>query len=374
MDLIKPLIVKTQAQVAKEFLNNIEGKAKGEIPSFKTEYEKLNELFGGSLETNSIITIAGGSGGGKSTISELISYSIHKETSNENWEVIGLNINLEMLSLKTFGRIVAKESKLDSSTIYSLKKSLSATDYNKIKNDIIPYLSQYKIYYVEESGDPKELLHLIYEFWKKYVKTPPNSIKKRLMIVQLDHSLLVEGDNDQDKLKELMVGLKSLKKRIANEGGHALYMVLSQLNRNIEARDRITNPALHAPGKGDIYGSDACYMNSDYVIIAHNPRRLQLPFYKQDMYPVKATLDDTKEEVDFIYFECIKNREAKDGTTTSMIAYFKFFALIEIQKEEMKEFLQKIKEGKPIIISRQTLESRIKSLKRTNNNDDCHLG
>lgn len=65
--------------------------------------------------------------------------------------------------------------------------------------------------------------------------------------------------------------LVALKKYLTSLGVKVLFIVLSQLNRNIESNDRIINPRLQYPNKTDLFGASSIYYSSDYVIIIHRP-------------------------------------------------------------------------------------------------------
>jgi replicative DNA helicase len=58
--------------------------------------------------------------------------------------------------------------------------------------------------------------------------------------------------------------------------GKTTIIQLSQMNRNIEAMDRLQNPALHFPQRSDVSSSDAIFQASDYVICIHRPETLGL--------------------------------------------------------------------------------------------------
>jgi len=50
-----------------------------------------------------------------------------------------------------------------------------------------------------------------------------------------------------------------------------MFILLSQLNRDIESQDRVANPAFHYPNKNDIFAASSVYYSSDVVIIFHKP-------------------------------------------------------------------------------------------------------
>jgi hypothetical protein len=62
---------------------------------------------------------------------------------------------------------------------------------------------------------------------------------------------------------------------------------LSQMNREIEDKDRINNPSLHFPTRRDIFGSDSLFQASDYVVVIHRPELLGIKSYGINNWPVK---------------------------------------------------------------------------------------
>lgn len=358
----KVLKIKSQSEVAKELMKNVRDKSKGLIPTFKTEYPGLNNILDGGIETNSIVTIAGSPGAGKSTVAELICYSIHKTALDLGFEILGLNINLEMIPRETLGRIVARESKKDSATLYSIREDLEEEEINRIEKEILPYLLKYNINYVTEEASADDIIETIYTFWKKNCQDKRGK-KRKMLLVELDHTLLVESnDDDKTKVDYLYRKLKNLKIKIADEGGNVVYIILSQLNRNIMEKERINNPYMHEPIESDIFGSSAANMNSDYLIIAHGPGKLKLKSYTFRNLPVRVKIKETGKYCNFIYFELLKNRKGEPGLKCAMLAYFKYFTLIDITPEELEKFRLMTERGEEIILSEKAIESRIKSL------------
>jgi replicative DNA helicase len=74
---------------------------------------------------------------------------------------------------------------------------------------------------------------------------------------------------------------------------------LSQLNREIEDKERINNPALHYPVRRDLSSSDSVFQTSDYVMVIHRPELLQIKAYGSGFLPVK----------NLIYLHFLKCRE-----------------------------------------------------------------
>ena len=68
------------------------------------------------------------------------------------------------------------------------------------------------------------------------------------------------------------------------------FVLISQMNRNIEVSERIQNPDLHYPKKQDLFGADACYMYSDLVIVTHRPEMLGIRAYGPRRWPTENAI------------------------------------------------------------------------------------
>jgi replicative DNA helicase len=130
------------------------------------------------------------------------------------------------------------------------------------------------------------------------------------MLVAIDHSALFrlsKGQKDKfDMLGSLGEALTMMKKKYP-----VAFVVLSQLNRNIETPDRqrdgeYGNYVLDS----DIYGSDALLQHADVVIGINKPSLKKIRQYGPDRYIVN--------DEDMLVFHFLKSR---NGTTR--MSFFK---------------------------------------------------
>ena len=138
------------------------------------------------------------------------------------------------------------------------------------------------------------------------------------LVVSIDHALLVQGkgfNSEQERqiLNDLCRSLINLKTKFAQQKGKIIIILLSQLNRDIESPERITNANLHYPTKSDIFGSDAIYQASDYVVVIHRPATMEGigDYYgpKQAGFPKGLPLVSPYDEKrQMVYWHLIKNR------------------------------------------------------------------
>lgn len=329
----------TQEEAVNTCLDYIGKRMRGEIPLYKTKFTNINNAFGGSIEPNSILTLAGISGSGKSTMSTQIIYSIIDNLNDEGKEGVALRFNFEMLAFKTVGREFASIAKKSVGTLYSQKEKLSDEEYERIKRYVAPKVKQKNVFYVEEPETTVGILNTIYYYWQQMCEIPKK--KDMLFIAEIDHALLVDGNGEEDKEKidKLMRGFMVLKKKIARMGGFILFIVLSQLNRDIESVDRVKVPNLHRPMKKDLSSSDWMYQASDYVLVGHMPASLNLPYYTERKLPVRIMTDKIRRiEYPFIYYHLLKNRDGEGGFTCAMIGNLANFEFIEVLPEDLKRY------------------------------------
>ena len=80
--------------------------------------------------------------------------------------------------------------------------------------------------------------------------------------------------------------------------GKTSIIQITQMNRNIEASERINNSGLHYPMRSDISTSDSLFQASDYVIVIHRPEILGITAYGVRNLPTK----------EYIYMHFLKKR------------------------------------------------------------------
>jgi replicative DNA helicase len=83
-----------------------------------------------------------------------------------------------------------------------------------------------------------------------------------------------------------VVSLQKLFMELKKYGKNTIIQV-SQMNREIEDKERINNPILHYPVRRDLSASDSMFQASDYVIVLHRPELLNIKAYGRYNKPVK---------------------------------------------------------------------------------------
>lgn len=279
---------KSISEVADESLEYIHKRKDKMIVPLKTRWNKFNKVCCGGIEPNMIITIAGGSGSGKSAFANTLETDLID--LNPDQEIVILSFSYEMLSYRQVGRKLSNKLRKTTAELYSSDQSLSNTEFNKIE-EVADKIKKYPIYYIDTPSTVENMEKTIDYFHE-------NIAKGKWLIVILDHALLVEGQGESER--GTIVDLQKMfirKKKLSNTS----IIQISQMNRNIEQPDRINNPSMHYPMRSDLAASDAIFQASDYVTALSRPELLNITAYGIDRLPVK----------DKVYLHFLKVRDGE---------------------------------------------------------------
>lgn len=276
------------SEVADKSLEYIRKRKDKTIVPLKTRWNKFNKVCCGGIEPNMIITIAGGSGSGKSAFANTLETDLID--LNPDQEIVILSFSYEMLSYRQVGRKLSNKLRKTTAELYSSDQSLSNTEFNKIE-EVADKIKKYPIYYIDTPSTVENMEKTIDYFHE-------NIAKGKWLIVILDHALLVEGQGESER--GTIVDLQKMfirKKKLSNTS----IIQISQMNRNIEQPDRINNPSMHYPMRSDLAASDAIFQASDYVTALSRPELLNITAYGIDRLPVK----------DKVYLHFLKVRDGE---------------------------------------------------------------
>ena len=282
-DVIRPMSV-----VAQEAVNYIAGRREHNITSLKTRWMKFNKQCMGGIEPNTVYTIAGISGSGKSSMANLIQTDIIDLNPNE--DVIVLTFSLEMVGFRQVGRTLSNKLRRTTSTLYSSETDLDESTFKDVIN-VSNQLKKYPIYFVDNPSTPTQVNNIIQWFYDKYVK----DTNKHFVIIY-DHALLTKQEGSTietiSELERVFIQAKKLPLTSVIQ--------LAQMNRNIEQPERINNPLSHYPMRSDLSSSDSIFQASDYVLVIHRPEILNIQEYGPNHLPVNNK----------VYLHMLKNRDA----------------------------------------------------------------
>ena len=282
-DVIRPMSV-----VAQEAINYIAGRREHSITSLKTRWVKFNKQCMGGIEPNTVYTIAGISGSGKSSMANLIQTDLIDLNPNE--DIIVLTFSLEMVGFRQVGRTLSNKLRRTTSTLYSSETDLDDETFRKVI-DVSNKLKEYPIYFVDNPETPMQVDAIIKWFYNEYVK----GTNKHFIIIY-DHALLTKQVGSVietvSELERVFIQAKKLPMTSVIQ--------LAQMNRNIEQPERINNPLSHYPMRSDLSSSDAIFQASDYVLVIHRPEILNIQEYGPNHLPVQNK----------VYVHMLKNRDA----------------------------------------------------------------
>lgn len=274
--------------VAQEAINYIRGRREHNIVSLKTRWKKFNRQCMGGIEPNTVYTIAGISGSGKSSFVNEMTTDIIDLNPDE--DIIILNFSLEMVGFRQVGRTLSSKLRKTTSALYSSETDLDDETFRKVVA-VSNKLKEYPIYFVDDPGTPSEVERIIKTFYETYVKGT-----NKHFIIFYDHTLLTK------QVGSVIETTSELERVFIQAKKYPMTSIvqIAQMNRNIEASERINNPSSHYPMRSDLSSSDAMFQASDYVLVMHRPEILNIQEYGPNRLPTQNK----------VYMHMLKNRDA----------------------------------------------------------------
>ena len=306
----KTLTFRHISSATNEAVEYIRKRKNHEIVSLRTRWSKFNKSCMGGIEPNTIYTIVGISGSGKSSFVNTLESDLIDLNSNQ--DVVVLNFSFEMLSSRQVGRKLSSKLRQTTAQLYSSSSDLDNTLLEEVEQTS-QQIKSYPIYYVDTPGTVADIASTIDYFYE-------NKAKGKKFVIILDHTLLVEG---QESALKVISDLQKLFIKVKKYPNTTIIQ-LSQMNRNIESPERINNPSMHYPMRSDISSADTIFHASDYVICIHRPELLNIQQYGPNRLLVKNK----------VYLHILKNRDAGECAILEFDNDLKYNNLIETIREE----------------------------------------
>lgn len=254
-------------------------RASGEEKSIYTPWPKFNDATTDGLEWNTLTVMGGRPGAGKTLIKDQIIRESFSLNPHDDFRV--LEFQFEMV-----GRTSALRE-FSSMTGKTYKELCSAG--SKISADVINNCHQYA---KERIKHPVDIVSrpMTVNQMREQIDMYFSIHKDKKTMITLDHTLLVKRAPYQNNTLDMLFELGEFFTQTKREYP-CLFIVLSQLNRNID------NPERAIDGKygnyileSDIFGSDAMLQHADTLVGINRPAKQKIRFYGPDRY----IIDDDK--------------------------------------------------------------------------------
>jgi len=248
----------------------------GEEKSIYTPWPKFNDATTDGLEWNTLTVIGGRPGSGKTLIKDQIVRESFILNPNDKFRV--LEFQFEMVgrtsALREFSAVTGKTYKELCSTNKKISDSLINQCYEyarqKVKNPIDIISTPLTVNKMREQLD-------------SYM----NTFKDEKVIITLDHTILVKLSPYQSSRLDMLFELGEFFTQAKREYP-CMFIVLSQLNRNIDNPDRAVDGKYgNYILESDIFGSDAMLQHADTLIGINRPAKQKIRFYGPDRYVIE---------------------------------------------------------------------------------------
>lgn len=280
----KPLVPTSEVNAIKRALEEIEGRRTGAIKSLRTAWRKFDDALLDGIEWNTITAIGARPGTGKTYFAEQLVDDIIKNNEDQEFRVLkfqfemtdkasgirklSMNIGRTYKELNSTGGYIVDEADMDNCFAYY--NYASSIDRINVLNDPCT---------VDEF-----CATIDFEISRYSKKDENGKIIPMPLLVVIDHSALFKkSQRDKDKfnmLYNLGEAMTYMKKNYP-----VSFIVLSQLNRNIEDPNRAKegeygNYVLDS----DIFGADALLQHCDVLIGINRPAAKKIRYYGPDRF------------------------------------------------------------------------------------------
>lgn len=299
-----PLIPVSEREALKKAIYKLDARRKGKLKSLKSAWPKFNDAFCDGLEWRTITVVGARPGTGKTLFMEQLIDDIIKNNADQEFRI--LKFQFEMLDETNGIRKLSLNTGYDYNTLMSKAEPLDDAVFNKC---VELYQKSKDRDIVEVIYDPCTVdvmcatIHNEMEKRAIMVKDKDGNMIKKYsnMLVTIDHSALFKVTKGIEKDKFEM--LYSLGEALTYMKKHypVAFVVLSQLNRNIDNPDRARDGEYgNYVLDSDLFGADALLQHADVVLGINKPSIRKIRHYG----PEKFIIDDD----DILVFHFLKSR------------------------------------------------------------------
>lgn len=269
-------IWQSQHGAFKEALIYMKKRQTGEEKSIYTPWPKFNDATTDGLEWNTLTVIGGRPGSGKTLIKDQIVRESFVLNPNDDFRV--LEFQFEMVgrtsALREFSAFTGKTYKELCSTKGKLSDKVISDCYqyakDKVKNPIDIITTPLTVNQIREQLD-------------SYM----NENKGQKTIITLDHTILVKRNGPSQSRLDMLFELGEFFTQ-AKRDYPCLFVVLSQLNRNVDNPDRAVDGKYgNYILESDIFGADAMLQHADNLIGINRPAKQKIRFYGPSRYIIQ---------------------------------------------------------------------------------------
>jgi replicative DNA helicase len=294
-----PLKAVSERDALKKALYKMKARRNGELKSLKTAWVNFNNAFCDGLEWRTITVVGARPGTGKTLFMEQLVNDVIKINPDQKFKI--LKFQFEMLDETNGIRKLSMNVGSDYNTLMSKEKPV---DKNIFQKCVDFYESTEKYDLVDVVYDPctvEEMCATIHAYMEKH-KTEDGFTNT---LITIDHSALFRvGKGQKDKFEMLYTlgeALTEMKKKFP-----VAFLVLSQLNRNVETIDRTKDGTYgNYILDSDLYGSDSLLQHADVVLGINRPFNRRIKFYGPEKYIIN--------DPDLLIFHILKSRNGFMG-------------------------------------------------------------
>ena len=299
---LKPV---SERDALRKALLKMKARRSGELKSLKSSWPKFNDAFCDGLEWRTITVVGARPGTGKTLFMEQLISDIIEENKDHKFRV--LKFQFEMLDETNGIRKLSLNTASDYNTLMSKGEPVDKDLYLKCVQYYEQTAETDVIDVVYDPCTVDEMCATIHYYMEAHKDEDGNYTNA---LVTIDHSALLKvGKGQKDKFEVLYAlgeALTYMKKHYP-----VAFLVLSQLNRNIDNPDRSKdgdygNYVLDS----DLFGADALLQHADVVLGINKPSIRKIRFYGPERFIVN--------DEDLLAFHFLKSR---NGTTR--LSFFK---------------------------------------------------